>query len=66
MSTKSPSFCKAAFGASLTKLTVRLPQSRDPSYYVSRQHWLLNRSVRRNTPIHAHTNSRRLPTCDVN
>lgn len=36
VTTKSPSFRKTAFSASLTNPTVRLPQSRDPSYYVSR------------------------------
>jgi hypothetical protein len=35
-STKSPSFCTATFSACLTNLTVRLPQSRDSSCYVSR------------------------------
>jgi hypothetical protein len=35
--TKSPSFWTKTFGASLTKLTVFLPQSRDRSLYVSKR-----------------------------
>ena len=35
-STKYPSFCMTTFSASLTNLTVLLPQSRDCSSYVSR------------------------------
>ena len=34
---KLPSFCMATFSASLTNLTVLLPQSHDLSYYVSRR-----------------------------
>jgi len=35
-STKSPSFCMTTISASLTNITLLLPQSRDCSYYVSR------------------------------
>jgi hypothetical protein len=65
-STESPSFSMTTFSASLTILTVVLPQSHDCSCYVSRTVlappplWL-----QKHTLIYAHTTPRTLPGCDT-
>ena len=64
-STKSPSFSKITFSATLIYLVVLLPKWHDCGYQVTEEYWHLHHSDRRNTLMYAHMTLRALSTCDI-